>query len=78
MTTCQYYIILKGEKLMNFRFNLKFLRKKKGFTQETLAQALNIKTQTVINWEQGKSETNFKMLEQLTQILDCSYDDLLK
>lgn len=63
---------------MNFRFNLKFLRKEKGFTQETLAQALNIKTQTVINWEQGKTETDFKTLELLTQVLHCSYDDLLK
>lgn len=63
---------------MNYKENLKKLRKEKGYTQETLAKALNIKTQTVINWEQGKTQTNFETLEQLTKILNCSYEDLLK
>lgn len=64
---------------MNFKENLKFLRNKKNYTQETLAKALNIPLKTYRHYEQGESKTiSFIMLEQLTQILQCSYDDLLK
>lgn len=63
---------------MNFKDNLKSLRKIKGFTQKSLAEKMNLPTQTIINWEQGKTQTSFETLELLTQILDCSYDELLK
>lgn len=39
---------------------------------------MNLPTQTITNWEQGKTQTSFETLEILTTILDCSYDDLLK
>ncbi len=63
---------------MNFKENLKQLRKSKGFTQKSLAEKMNLPTQTITNWEQGKTQTSFETLEILTTILDCSYDDLLK
>ena len=33
--------------------NIKILRKQKGFSQETLAQQLNVVRQTVSKWEKG-------------------------
>ena len=38
-----------------FSENLKFLRKKKGLSQEELAVRLNIVRQTVSKWESGVS-----------------------
>ncbi|MDE7101088.1 MAG: helix-turn-helix domain-containing protein [Anaeroplasmataceae bacterium] len=63
---------------MNFKNNLKNLRKNKGYTQKSLAEKMGLPTQTIINWEQGKTQTSFEALEKLTYILECSYDDLLK
>lgn len=63
---------------MDFKNNLKNLRKNKGFTQKSLAEKMGLPTQTIINWEQGKTQTSFETLEDLTIILNCSYNDLLK
>lgn len=35
--------------------NLKTLRKQKGYSQETLAEQLNVVRQTVSKWEKGVS-----------------------
>jgi len=63
---------------LDFKTNLKNLRKIKGYTQKSLAEKMGLPTQTIINWEQGKTQTSFETLEQLINILECSYDDLLK
>jgi len=57
--------------------NIKNLRKQKGFTQETLAQSLNIVRQTVSKWEKGYSVPDADMLEKLAEVLDVSVTDLL-
>lgn len=40
-----------------FAENLKKIRKDKGYTQETLAEKLNVVRQTVSKWEKGVSPT---------------------
>lgn len=40
-----------------FAENLKKIRKDKGYTQETLAEKLNVVRQTVSKWEKGVSQT---------------------
>ena len=57
--------------------NIKQLRKQKGYTQETLAQALNIVRQTVSKWEKGYSVPDADMLEKLADILEVPVSDLL-
>ena len=39
---------------MQFGSNLLFLRRKKGLTQEQLAQTLGVSRQTVSKWESGQ------------------------
>lgn len=56
---------------------IKEFRKQKGYTQETLAQALNIVRQTVSKWEKGYSVPDADMLEKLSVVLDVSVGDLL-
>ena len=64
---------------MNFKENLKTLRIKKGFTQEELAKLLNVSLETLRRYEQGRAQPQkLEILESLTQILECDYNELLK
>lgn len=63
---------------MNFKANLKKLRKERGYTQETFSKKIEIPYKTYINWEQGINEPNFEQLELIKITLNCSYDELLK
>lgn len=63
---------------MNFSKNLKILRDNAHLSQKELANLLNVQTDTVSKWEQNKNIKTFELLEQLTKILHCSYDELLK
>ena len=40
---------------MSFAENLKKIRKEKGFSQEELAEIMNVSRQAVSKWEQGGS-----------------------
>lgn len=57
--------------------NIKNLRKQKGYSQETLAQELNVVRQTVSKWEKGYSVPDAVMLEKLSEVLDVSVTELL-
>lgn len=57
--------------------NIKYYRKQKGYTQETLAQALNIVRQTVSKWEKGYSVPDADMLEKMSEILEVPVNELL-
>ena len=37
--------------------NIKILRKKKGYSQETLAEQLHVGRQTISKWEKGVSHS---------------------
>ncbi|MDE6242320.1 MAG: helix-turn-helix domain-containing protein [Anaeroplasmataceae bacterium] len=64
---------------MNFRENLKELRIKSNLTQQQLSNLLKIPLKTYRHYEQGESKTiSFELLEKLTQVLNCSYNELLK
>lgn len=57
--------------------NLKFLRKKLNFTQEELAEKLNVKANTISNYEKGVSQPDIASISILMGIFDVSSDELL-
>lgn len=63
---------------MNFKENFKKIRKQNNITQLELAQKLEVSKTTIANYEQGVNMPNYEILEKLTIIFNCSYDDLLK
>lgn len=63
---------------MNFKENIKNIRRQNNLTQQQLANALNVSLESIRNYEQGKREPNFIALEKIKNYFNCSYDDLLK
>lgn len=59
-----------GENIFN-------LRKKKGLSQENLAEAVNVSRQTISNWELGSTAPNPEQLKMLSKVLNISIDNLL-
>lgn len=57
--------------------NIKTLRKQKGYSQEQLADKLNVVRQTVSKWEKGYSVPDADMLEELSDIFEVSVGELL-
>lgn len=57
--------------------NIKTLRKKKGYSQETMAQQLNIVRQTVSKWEKGISVPDADMLTKIADLFEVTVEDLL-
>lgn len=57
--------------------NIKVIRKQKGFSQETLAQQLNVVRQTVSKWEKGISVPDAEMLNALSELLEVPVSTLL-
>lgn len=57
--------------------NIKALRKQKGYSQEQLAEKLNVVRQTVSKWEKGYSVPDADMLEELADIFEVDVGELL-
>lgn len=62
----------------NFGKNLRKYRKMQGFTQETLSEAIDTIPETVSRFESGKRFPTPDKLEKIVQVLNLSFDDLLK
>ena len=60
-----------------FHEKLKVLRKKKGLTQQEVADLVHVDRVRYTNWESGKREPNFENLSMLACIFDVSIDFLL-
>ena len=56
---------------------LKELRNEAQITQRQLAEALNVKPNTVNQWENGNRELRAGILPKLAELLNCSVDELL-
>ena len=57
--------------------NIKFLRKKKGFTQETFAQALGINRPSVGAYEEGRADPRLTTLSKMAELFEVSVDELI-
>jgi DNA-binding XRE family transcriptional regulator len=63
-----------------FGHRMKHLRKAKGFTQETFAEAMELgkRPQTIASWESDRTEPSFKDLMAISDLLGCTIDYLVK
>ena len=51
-------------------------RTEKNMTQEELSQALQVSRQTIISLEKGKYKPSLVLAHKLSQIFECSIEDL--
>ena len=57
--------------------NIKILRKKKGYSQETLAEQLHVVRQTISKWETGSSVPDAVMLDRMAELFEVPVSVLL-
>lgn len=62
---------------MNFGEKLVLLRKKKGYSQEDLAEKLGVSRQSVSKWESGSTYPETDKIIQICNLFECSMDDLI-
>lgn len=58
-----------------------YLRQEKleaGWTQEKLGKLLFTSKQAVCNWEHGRRQPNLMLLQEISNLFECSIDALLK
>lgn len=63
---------------MAFPENLQFIRSRAGFTQEQLAEQLEVSRQTVSKWESGASFPEMDTLLRICHLYDTNLDTLLR
>lgn len=57
--------------------NIRNLRKQKGYSQETLAEKLNVVRQTISKWENDLSVPDAELLQKMAELFEVSVSDLL-
>lgn len=63
---------------MSIGEKLKIARTERNFTQEEVAEKINVSRQTVSNWENEKSLPDISSIIKLSDIYNLSLDELLK
>jgi len=63
---------------MYFTSNIKFLRKRRGRTQDEVAAALNLKRSTLSGYENGVAQPGIDILVSFSKYFNMSIDTLLK
>ena len=63
---------------MYFTSNIKFLRKRRGRTQDDVAAALNLKRSTLSGYENGVAQPGIEILVSFSRYFNLSIDTLLK
>jgi transcriptional regulator with XRE-family HTH domain len=63
---------------MHFTSNIKFLRKRRGRTQDDVAVALNLKRSTLSGYENGVAQPGIEILVSFSRYYNMSIDTLLK
>ena len=57
--------------------NIKTLRKRKGYTQETFAEAVGTKRSLIGSYEEGRAEPNLLTLKKIVEVLGVRIDDII-
>ena len=64
--------------MTHFEHNLPILRRRAGYTQESLAEALGVSRQAVSKWESGQTLPEAATLLTLADLLSCTLDQLMR
>ena len=62
---------------MEFRLQLKEIRKMRGMTQKDVYLKLQVSPNCYASWEQGRTEPDIGSIKKLCEIFDVSADYLL-
>lgn len=62
--------------MSNIASNLKYLRKKKGLTQQQFADVMEIKRASVGAYEEGRAEPKYELLKKVAEYYELSMDEL--
>ncbi len=62
--------------MSNISSNLKYLRKKKGLTQQQFADLMEIKRASVGAYEEDRAEPKYELLKKIAEFYDLSMDEL--
>lgn len=62
---------------MNIGDKLVELRKKKGLSQEDLAEKLNVTRQTISKWELNETSPNISQAKEISRLFNVSLDELV-
>lgn len=60
-----------------FTKNLKLLRSSQGFTQESLAEAIDTTHSTINRWESGQHSPSYKDFYKLMRALGVTFEELM-
>ena len=63
---------------MLFNEKLKMLRKENDYTQESLAEKLNVSRQAITKWESGEGIPDIENLKQISILFNTTIDELVK
>lgn len=63
--------------MSNISSNLKYLRKKKGLTQQQFADALTIKRASVGAYEEDRAEPKYELLKKIADFFELTMDELI-
>ena len=63
---------------MTFGENLQFLRKRRGMTQEDLAEQMEVSRQSVSKWESNSAYPEMDAILRLCGLFSCDMDTLLR
>lgn len=63
--------------LVTIEMQLRYYREKMNLSQEEVASEIGVKRYTYAKWEQGRSEPSIQDLISLSQLFECSIDNLV-
>ena len=58
--------------------NIRVLREKIGFSQQQVAESVNVSQQAVARWENGLAKPRADLLPELAVLFHCTIDELFK